>query len=73
MKPVDADEAQSPQSLTLGADLDRVVPVPRLTTPVPSTADAKENVHAHVRPGGNVVPTLHAIPTNGKAPAVYKS
>lgn len=70
MKPVDAEEAQSPQSMVLGGDLDRVVPVPKLTTPVPSTAGAKENAHA--RTGSSGIPTLHAIPTNGKTPAGAK-
>ncbi|KAH9921034.1 kinase-like protein [Fomitopsis serialis] len=66
MKPVDADPT-SPQSLSgLGADLDRVVPVPKLTTPVPTSAMAKENVQTHMRTGSGGVPTLHAIPTNGK-------
>lgn len=66
MKPVDMDPT-SPQSASgLGGDLDRVVPVPKLTTPVPTTAAAKENAQTHMRTGGGGVPTLHAIPTNGK-------
>ncbi|KZT66689.1 kinase-like protein [Daedalea quercina L-15889] len=70
MKPVEMDPA-SPQASSsshseLGGDLDRVVPVPRLTTPVPTTAAATENVQAHMRTGSGGVPTLHAIPTNGK-------
>ncbi|KAI0736368.1 kinase-like protein [Fomitopsis betulina] len=66
MKPVDMDPT-SPQSVSgLNGDIDRVVPVPRLTTPVPTTAAAKENVQAHMRTGSGGVPTLHAIPTNGK-------
>ncbi|KZT03391.1 kinase-like protein [Laetiporus sulphureus 93-53] len=66
MKPVDMDDGQSPQSLSLGGDLDRVVPVPKLSTPMPTTvtAEAKENAHAR-----GAVPTLHAIPTNGKSRA----
>ncbi|TFY57891.1 hypothetical protein EVJ58_g6747 [Rhodofomes roseus] len=66
MKPVDTDPT-SPQSMSgLGADLDRVVPVPKLTTPVPTSSTAKENVQSHMRTGSGGVPTLHAIPTNGK-------
>ncbi|CCM03025.1 uncharacterized protein FIBRA_05142 [Fibroporia radiculosa] len=70
MKPVYVDEAQSPRSLTLGSDLDRVVPVPKLSTPVPSTVDAKENAHSKMASAG--VPTLHALPANGKPPGGKK-
>ncbi|KAI0927813.1 hypothetical protein AcW1_005233 [Taiwanofungus camphoratus] len=59
MKPVDIDDG-----LSLVGDLDRVVPVPQLTTPVPSSANAKENAQA--RTGSAAVPTLHTLTTNGK-------
>ncbi|KAL6308528.1 kinase-like protein [Sparassis latifolia] len=65
MKPVDVDELGA-----MSGEMDVVVPVPKLSTPVPSTADAKENVHApgHSRTGSGV-PILHAL-ANGKPPPV---